>query len=149
VILDKSFTNEWLEEKRRELKCDKILLERATRALQLLELIAVSGAEFTFKGGTSMMLLTEEFSRLSIDLDIVVNPGAELTPIFEEITQVDRHKFTAYEEDIRNRLGIQPFRHYKFYFNSVNPTQRNSYVLLDVLYEEPLHAEYVSKSIKC
>ncbi len=95
------------------------------------------------------MLLTEEFSRLSIDLDIVVNPGVNLIPIFEAITQVDRHRFTGYEEDIRNRPETQPFRHYKFYFNSVNPTQRNSYVLLDVLYEEPLHAEYVSKNIQC
>ena len=95
------------------------------------------------------MLLTEEFSRLSIDLDIVVNPGADLIPTFEAITQANRHKFTAYEEDIRQKTKTQPFRHYKFYFNSVNPTQRNSYVLLDVLHEEPLHAEYVSKSIKC
>jgi len=82
VISNDNLTEEWLEQKRVELSCDPILLEKAIKALQLLELLVIEGVDLVFKGGTSMILLLQKFRRLSIDVDIVVKPKTKLNSAF-------------------------------------------------------------------
>ncbi len=50
------FAAPWLEQKRRQLKPDPYLLERALHAFALLGQLAESGLDFVFKGGTSLLL---------------------------------------------------------------------------------------------
>jgi predicted nucleotidyltransferase component of viral defense system len=43
-------------------------------ALYLLEQLQLSGLDFIFKGGTSLILLMKEPKRFSVDIDIIVSP---------------------------------------------------------------------------
>jgi hypothetical protein len=47
-------------------------------ALHLLERLKTNGRDFIFKGGTSLVLLSEEDSRFSIDIDIICKTGRTL-----------------------------------------------------------------------
>ena len=78
MINSDSFKNDWLEEKRLEYKCDKILLEKTIKALRLLEILINSGANLIFKGGTSLLLALNSFKRLSIDIDVIVDPESDI-----------------------------------------------------------------------
>jgi len=144
MISDTCLTREYLETKRVELRCDQILLEKTIKALQLLELLIVNGANLTFKGGTSLILLLDRVQRLSIDIDIVVEPETDLSTAFSKV--ISTGKFSNYEEDVRKT--IFPVRHFKFYYESVNPSQKNAYILIDALYEKPLHTELIQTPIR-
>ena len=144
MISDSCLSREYLEAKRVELVCDQILLEKTIKALQLLELLIINGAKLTFKGGTSLILLLDRIQRLSIDIDIIVEPGMDLSAAFGKV--ISTGKFSSYEEDIRKT--VFPVRHFKFYYDSVNPSQKNAYILIDALYEKLLHTELVQTPIK-
>lgn len=58
-------------------KADKILVEKAIRALLLLEGLAKQHLNFVFKGGTALMLILDSSKRLSIDIDIIVENEPE------------------------------------------------------------------------
>lgn len=51
---------------------DRILVEKAIRALLLLEGLVLLEIPFVFKGGTSLMLHFNSTKRLSIDIDIII-----------------------------------------------------------------------------
>ena len=53
-------------------KADKILVEKAIRALLLVEGLAKQNLDFVFKGGTALMLILKSSKRLSIDIDIIL-----------------------------------------------------------------------------
>lgn len=57
---------------------DTALVEKAIRALSLLESLVRSGCPFVFKGGTALMLHLDTSRRLSIDVDIVCPPGLDI-----------------------------------------------------------------------
>ena len=57
---------------------DTALIEKAIRALSLLESLVRSGCPFIFKGGTALMLHLDTSRRLSIDIDIVCPPGLDI-----------------------------------------------------------------------
>jgi len=72
----KCFTEEWLQSFKRQTahrRIDVIILEKMIYALHLLEQLQQNGLKFTFKGGTSLVLLLEEGNRFSIDIDIISN----------------------------------------------------------------------------
>ncbi|WP_289058620.1 nucleotidyl transferase AbiEii/AbiGii toxin family protein [uncultured Mesotoga sp.] len=144
MISNSSLTREYLEAKRVELSCDQILLEKSIKAIQLLELLIVNGVDLTFKGGTSLILLLDRIQRLSIDIDIIVEPEADFSSALDKV--ISTGKFFRYEEDIRKT--VFPVRHYKFYYDSINPSQKNAYILLDVLYERSMHTELISTPIR-
>ena len=146
MISNDNLTEEWLEQKRVELSCDPILLEKAIKALQLLELLVIEGVDLVFKGGTSMILLLQKFRRLSIDVDIVVKPKTKLNSAFQRIIESD--SFTNFVEDKRNHHVDYPVKHYKFFYSPVNKSQKNAYVLLDILFEEVLYSELVEVKIE-
>lgn len=65
MIAKANFSMEHIQELRRATKCDPGLLERTLYAFGLLEALSRVGLSFTFKGGTSLMLLLEHPMRLS------------------------------------------------------------------------------------
>ena len=53
------------------LRGDPKLVEKVVYAFGLLEQLKQAGLDFIFKGGTSLLLLTDPPSRFSIDIDII------------------------------------------------------------------------------
>ena len=74
MIAKEQINLEWLEATVMQNKrMDKILLEKVTRAMLLLEALSQSRFEFVFKGGTAVMLLLRQPRRFSIDIDIIAS----------------------------------------------------------------------------
>lgn len=119
---------------RRYAKINPPVLEKMIHALALLEKLILNGLQFTFKGGTSLILLLPEPRRFSVDIDILTNQSqSELESIFEKI--VKDGPFKSWELDAQRsyQTGI-PKAHYFFYFDSVL-NKNASYILLDILFE--------------
>ncbi|MDP2929982.1 MAG: nucleotidyl transferase AbiEii/AbiGii toxin family protein [Candidatus Omnitrophota bacterium] len=140
MIEDKCFTKDWIERKREELgRVDPALLEKSIYAMALLCGLAQSKVPFVFKGGTSLILLLKAFRRLSIDIDISTEmPQAEYEPALKQIGMTP--PFTEYAEDDRGERGLPHRAHFKFFYKS-SFSNRNDYVLLDVLEERNLYPE--------
>ena len=134
MIKPSSITHEWICKVSRENKADRILVEKAIRALALLEGLANSSLPFIFKGGTALMLMFQKPHRLSIDIDIIVSPrDNDIESVLHAICGSDR--FTRFECQQRASTGGIPAKHYKFYYHSAVEDKEAS-VLLDVLFEE-------------
>lgn len=140
MIKDKCFTEEWLDQFKRQRehkRIDKIILEKMIYALHLLERLKANGLDFVFKGGTSLVLLLEEATRFSIDIDIICK--AQRKDLEETLHRVvENSHFTGWNLDEHRsyQAGI-PKAHYKFSFNSKQ--QGSGTILLDVLIEESLY----------
>lgn len=61
----KSLSPEWIAEKRKKYNKDPGLMENMIYALHLLEQLKLSGLDFIFKGGTSLVLTLNEPQRFS------------------------------------------------------------------------------------
>ena len=151
MIKEKCFTREWLESFKKQKEHSSIqidILERMIYALHLLERLKAKGLEFTFKGGTSLVLLLDEGTRFSIDIDIVCNTERKtVEKILNSI--IEDSKFMALELDEHRsyKAGI-PKAHYKFIFESaVNPKVQGG-ILLDILIEEPIYPELTESPLK-
>jgi hypothetical protein len=70
-------------------KIDKSVSEMTMYAFGLLQSLANSKLDFTFKGGTCLMLLLKEPKRVSTDIDILVPPGTEIATIVDSF----QHEF--------------------------------------------------------
>ena len=77
MIDKKTYTDENIQRIVVTYKVDYELAQRAVFALGLVEALVRSGLQFTFKGGSSAMLLFPAPKRLSTDVDILVNPGTD------------------------------------------------------------------------
>lgn len=134
MIKDKCFTEEWLEQFKKQKdhkRIDKIILEKMIHALHLLERLKANGLDFVFKGGTSLVLLLKEGNRFSIDIDIVCN--AERKDLEEILNKViESSHFTEWKLDKHRSYqpGV-PKAHYKFSFDTKQ--QGSGTILLDVL----------------
>jgi hypothetical protein len=130
MIVRHCFSKAWIAEQRKRFpKADPYLIKRQLAAFELLGLLAQSGKQFVFKGGTALLLLLPAARRLSIDIDIVGEFSTE-----ELMAVVKGSMFSRMEEHEREKKGI-PKRHFKFYHTSV-VDGREAYVLLDILYAE-------------
>jgi len=130
-------------------KLDAKLVEKMIRAFFLLEKLVENKIDLTFKGGTSLLLLSNDFNRLSIDIDIITNTGKQvLEKVFPSIIQ--QGAFVNWEEDVRqNRSETAPVTHYKFYYQSViNTSFGNEPVLLDVLFGNSPYPELLKLKIE-
>ena len=79
MILKESRELEWIQQLRiRYPYTNPTLIEKAIRAFSLLEALAVSGCPFVFKGGTALMLHMNSAKRISIDVDIICEPGTNV-----------------------------------------------------------------------
>jgi hypothetical protein len=132
MISAQSRTAEWITGLRESSRGrDPILIEKMIMALVLVEELQLSGMDFIFKGGTSLLLLLGVPRRFSIDIDILITEKANLKEYFQTITGMG--VFHRFEEN--PRVSELPKQHYKFYFNSVIEA-RESKILLEILLEE-------------
>ena len=143
----KSLSAEWIAEKRKKYTKDPSLMESMIHALYLLEQLHLTGLDFIFKGGTSLVLLMEEPKRFSVDIDIIVKPE-----INREALEVFLNKIVSNSEFIRLELdqkrsyqGIIPKAHYIFIYISSFPNKNKEglvisnperEILLDILFAE-------------
>jgi hypothetical protein len=136
MILPESYHPEWIKEKRSiYTKSDPGIMEKVIYALSLVEMLATSNLSFTFKGGTSLLLILPEPKRFSIDVDIVTLESREM--IENTLTNICKGTvFSKFELD-KNRSykpGI-PKAHYILTFYS-QWDQKEKQILLDILYED-------------
>lgn len=142
MIKKSSFSKKWIISRRKIYKRnDPSIIEKAIRALSLVEKLKLSEMSYVFKGGTSLLLLLKEFNRFSIDVDIIFNGKPEdLEKFLPKI--IDGECFTHYEKDIRKNNNNIPKSHFKFFYNSTI-NNRENYILLDVLFEKENYPEKV------
>ena len=151
MIKEHCFAEEWLDsfKKQKEHKrIDIAILEKMIYALHLLERIKANGLEFTFKGGTSLVLLLEEGNRFSIDIDIICNTNREtLETILNKV--IDSSNFKSFELDEHRsyKEGI-PKAHYSFAFDSATKGKYSGTILLDVLIEDSIYPELTEKGVR-
>ncbi len=136
MILPSSYTPDWINEKRKVYsKSDPTIMEKVIYALSLVEQLVQTNLNFTFKGGTSLLLILPEPKRFSIDVDIVTTESREkveaaLTSICANgvFTKWALDEFRSYKPGI-------PKAHYLLTFFS-QWDQKERVILLDVLFEE-------------
>ena len=115
-----SLSADWFAQKRNKYGKDPNLMESMVHALYLLEQLKLTGLDFIFKGGTSLVLLMEQPKRFSVDIDIIVSPSVEREKLEEYLSKIaGTSVFLRMELDERRsyKAGI-PKAHYKFIFNS-------------------------------
>lgn len=140
---------EWIEMVSKDnRKADKIFVEKVIRAFLLLEGLSKANIPFVFKGGTSLMLLTNSSRRLSIDIDIIIPESIDdLDVRLEQI--VPTQGFIRVEPQDRDSFTLVPKKHYKFFYNPIHRTsQEEEFILLDVLFEQALYANVSRKAIE-
>ena len=150
MIKEKCFTEEWLDSFKTQVahkRIDKIILEKMIYALHLLEQLKINELNFTFKGGTSLVLLLEGSSRFSIDIDIICSTKREeLERILDKV--IETSKFKSFElDDFRSYKPGVPKAHYIFDYNSASKTKYSAKILLDILIEDSIYPETVEKPI--
>jgi hypothetical protein len=137
MIKSHCFQKEWIDRFRAQPAYDRInppLVEKMIYAFSLLQHLQHRNLAFTFKGGTSLVLLLDRANRFSIDLDIITTASRE---------EIERHLdgiatdsvFTRWQLDARRsyQAGV-PKAHYKLEYNSAY--HQSAYVLLDILFEQ-------------
>lgn len=159
-MIDKaSLLPEWLAEKRKQYKKDPGIMESMIYALYLLDQLTLTGLDFIFKGGTSLVLLLEKPLRFSVDIDIIISPDLKRGTLEEYLSKIaGSSEFIRMEVDERRsyKQGI-PKAHYKFIYRS-NISTKNKVgevisnpereILLDVLFSENPYPVLVERTIK-
>jgi len=121
---------------------DKILVEKAIRALLLVEGLVKFKVPFVFKGGTALMLLMKSTKRLSIDIDIILPKSSDrLDKILDKVAS--SQGFIRKERQQRNTTGKIKKEHYKFFYTPIHKSKSDEEsILLDMLYED-LHYQNI------
>jgi hypothetical protein len=137
MISKATYSLDWIKEVSAKLgkRVDPKLLEKAIYAFALLEQLSINGLDFTFKGGTSLLLTTSPPRRFSIDIDIISETSVEaLEKLLDKITSVS--VFTRWEDDTKRKHSIEaPVGHFKLYYKSkVDTLIPEEPILLDVLF---------------
>jgi predicted nucleotidyltransferase component of viral defense system len=148
MINTDSFSKEWIESFRKQKEYAKISpghLEKMVHALSLIEWLVLEGFDFVFKGGTCLILLLEEASRFSIDVDIITSISREqLEKHLDNI--IEESHFTKWELDKERSFKNKfPKAHYYLSFES-KYTSEASYILLDVVFDISPYTE--TKKVK-
>lgn len=143
-----SINQEWIESvSNANRKADKIFVEKVIRAFLLLEGLSTTNIPFVFKGGTSLMLLTNSSRRLSVDIDIIIPESIDDLDIILEHIALSQG-FIRVEPQERNPYALVPKKHYKFFYNPIHRTsQEEEYILLDVLFEQIPYSNISRKAI--
>ncbi len=152
-MIDKtSFSPEWINDAcERHAVTDPKVLERVIHAFALLEMLADSGLDFVFKGGTCIMLLFPgELKRMSVDIDIICPPGTDIAPCLERFQEFG---FTSVEQQSREQPAGSdiPKGHAKLHYLMAFPQGRlydSLYIQLDVLYEECHYRQVEERAIQ-
>jgi predicted nucleotidyltransferase component of viral defense system len=143
MIKPHCFKKEWIDGFRKEGRYKKInppILEKMIQALYFLQNLQVNGLTFTFKGGTSLILLLNKANRFSIDIDIIIqSTQKEIEEVLDEIISTSHFKKWELDEKRSYKQGV-PKAHYIIYFDS-NLRQSSNYILLDILFEDADYPE--------
>ena len=139
------FTLEYIRGLQKKYKKDPGLLERVMYAFGLLEALAQVGMDFVFKGGTSLLLLTEHPLRLSTDIDIIVEPGTDVEKFVMEAAKI--FPFKHHEKQSRKGKNRIEKAHYKFMYASPI-LKKDFYILLDIVFMESPYAALVEREIQ-
>ena len=136
MIAANCFTKEWLDECRGRVgRIDPGLLEKSIYAFDLLGRLAAEGLPFVFKGGTALLLMLDDFRRLSIDVDIACSaPRDEVARVLGEVLR--KSSFTAVEPDERDPTRLPKRHHYALSFHSVVSPKIPATLQLDVLEDD-------------
>ena len=145
MLARENFTINHINEVKDNRKVDPAILERSIYALGLLEALVKVKMPFTFKGGTSLMLLLDKPKRLSTDIDIIVAPETDISSYLNEAAKI--YPFKQVSEDVRKARGKIVKRHYKFSFYSER-VDDDLEILLDILYENNHYTKLIEKEIK-
>lgn len=159
-MIDKaSLSAQWLEEKRKQYKKDPGIIEGMIHALYLLDQLKLTGLDFIFKGGTSLVLIMERPVRFSVDIDIIVKPQLTRYVLESYLNKIiESSEFLKLELDEKRsyKEGI-PKAHYKFIYSSnvstrdkegkiiANPERE---ILLDVLFANNPYPVLLEREIK-
>ncbi len=150
MISRQTYSKEWIESFRKQKAYRTVnppLFEKMIYALSLLEMLVVSGFDFIFKGGTSLMLMPVGSDRFSVDIDIVTEMSKEA--LEQSINgAIGDSVFTSFREDKEraNARGI-PKAHYIFSFGANFNKEGN--ILLDVLFEKNPYHRLSNVEIQC
>lgn len=135
MIKSSTYKYDWIAGIRQKLgkKYDPKLIEKVVYAMAFLEQLKINKLDFIFKGGTALLLATEEPKRFSIDIDIITEDNQHsIEAILEKIAEEEI--FTHWEDDNdRKHSPDAPIGHYKMYYNSI-VDGKNEPILLDILY---------------
>ena len=135
MIDAKSYTEEWITNLRNSFgkRVDPKLIEKVIYALTLLEQLRLNNLEFVFKGGTALLLATENPRRFSIDIDIITEESEDkIRTVLEKISQLEM--FIRWEDDNdRKHTQDAPIGHFKIFYKS-RVDGHEEPILLDLLY---------------
>lgn len=135
MINQETHTIDWILNLKNKLgkRVDPKLIEKVIWALTLLEQLQLKGLNFTFKGGTALLLATEKPKRFSIDIDIITEHSEkEIINVLQKI--VEEKIFLNWEDDNnRKHTPDAPIGHFKTYYKSVVDGNIEP-ILLDLLY---------------
>lgn len=152
MIKKECFTTEWIERVSSDLHYnDKNLIEKVIRALSLLEMLVDTGCPLVFKGGTALMLiLGKSAHRLSIDIDVICPPGTNIEDYLKSFADFGFIDLELVERKQRDDANI-PKSHSKFFYQIAyrTDTDAQSYILLDVLYEDIHYFRTQQIAINC
>ena len=146
MINENVYTQDYIKRMRLEKKCDPVILEKTIFAFGLLEALKKSGADFIFKGGTSLMLLLEKPQRLSTDIDIIVEPGYDIEAYIRSASEM--YPFIHFEENKRTGANNIVKQHFRFYYKSLKDDDKEVSILLDVLFEKNHYAKVEERELK-
>jgi hypothetical protein len=151
MIASPTYEIEWIQAIAGQLgkRGDPKILEKVIHAFTLLEQLKLTGLDFIFKGGTSLLLLSSPPRRFSIDIDIITAcPAEELTPYLDKVTGMG--SFSRWIGDNERKHPTEaPVAHYKFYYTSRIGTKFGEEpILLDVLFQAHPYPKLVPTPIR-
>ena len=148
MISTETLSSVWIDKVAQEYGYrDKALLEKAVRALYLLETLIKVGCPLTFKGGSCLLLLLKDsLHRLSIDVDVICPPGTDITKYLDKVSDYGFSRIVpAGGAKSRNNL---PVSHSKVYFEvAYKSASSEGYIKLDVLYEDNPYSRTIALPI--
>lgn len=126
---------------------DPGILDKMIHALTLLEELTVSGLDFIFKGGTSLVLLLQETHRFSTDIDIITESSIE--EIQDHLTKIiSKGLFTSWKlDEKRSKNSRIPKAHFEISFQS-QLSGKETEVILDVLFSSNPYPALISCPIQ-
>lgn len=149
MINSETHTIDWIINLKNKLgrRIDPKLIEKVIWALTLLEQLKIKGLNFTFKGGTALLLATEKPKRFSIDIDIITEHSEkEIIAVLQKT--VEENIFLSWEDDNnRKHTPNAPIRHFKAYYKSVVDGNTEP-ISLDLLYTKNPYPEVRELPIK-
>lgn len=154
----KSLSADWIAGKRKKYRKDPNLMESMIHALYLLEQLQLTGLDFIFKGGTSLILLMETPKRFSVDIDIIVSPGINRAELEQYLSKVaTTGVFVRMElDEKRNAHASIPKAHYSFVYHSKFPNKNSEgkvisnaerEIMLDVLFSDNHYPVLMEKQL--